>query len=101
MFSKEQEAFLIPTLHYVIVNGAMSEYTRGQREYLFAITSKENDCIYCYDIHMHWAIKHGVTEDEKLEIMSATGTEIETIKAFAKFANSLVKYNEEHLWNKK
>ena len=47
---------------------------------------------------MKWANDQGITENEKLEIMNASGTEIETIKAFAKFANSLVKYNEEHLW---
>lgn len=98
MFSKDQEDLLVPLLSYVVIEGIMSSFTRGQREYLFAITSKENDCAYCYDVHMHWAIKHGVTEDEKLEIMNASGTEIETIKTFAKFANSLVKYNEEYLW---
>jgi AhpD family alkylhydroperoxidase len=98
MFSKDQKNLLVPLLYYLVVDGIMSSFTRGQREYLFAITSKENDCAYCYNKHMKWAIKQGVTEDEKLEIMNASGTEIETIKAFAKFANSLVKYNEEHLW---
>lgn len=98
MFSEDQKNLVFPLLEHIVIRGMASSYTRGQREYLFAITSKENGCEYCYNKHMKWANDQGITENEKLEIMNASGTEMETIKAFAKFANSLVKYNEEHLW---
>ena len=98
MLSADQEPLTYPLLDYIVIRGMTDTFTRGQREYLFAITSMENGCSYCYKQHIELANTQGITEEQKLEIENATGTEIETIKTFTEFVNSLVKYNEEQLW---
>ncbi len=102
MLNQEQQQLLMPLLEKFIINGISSRYTRAEREYIFAYTSFQNDCEYCYHMHNKFANSNGITGEQKKQIHYLLNQELDnetnTIVSFATLSNNLVKMNEDQQW---
>lgn len=98
MLSNEQQRFLEPTLHKIIIEGLTTKYTRAEREYIFACISKKNECSYCYHMHKKFAENNGITKEQKENIhgILKKDLDLETsiIVHFSTLANKFVEFNE-------